>query len=70
MEETILTMLIQYGLAGIVIYLLFRIVFGDLATIKSELREIREELRRIREVLEYAKSEGLREVLERAKSKG
>jgi hypothetical protein len=44
--------LIQYGLAGIVIYLLFRIVFNDLASIKLELRDIKEELRRIREVLE------------------
>ena len=54
-EEVIVNMLIQYGLAGIVIYLLFRIVFNDLQSIKSELREIREELRRIREVLERVK---------------
>jgi hypothetical protein len=51
-EEAILNLMIQYGLAGIVIYLLFRIVFNDLQGIKSELREIREELKRIREVLE------------------
>jgi hypothetical protein len=51
-EEETLTILIQYGLAGVVIYLLFRIVFNDLASIKEELRSIREELRRIREVLE------------------
>jgi hypothetical protein len=51
-EETTITILIQYGLAGVVIYLLFRIVFNDLQSVKSELREIREELRRIREVLE------------------
>jgi hypothetical protein len=50
-EETI-TILIQYGLAGVVIYLLFRIVFNDLASIKHELVEIRQELKRIREVLE------------------
>jgi hypothetical protein len=51
-EEEILTMMVQYGLAGIVIYLLFRIVFNDLQSIKQELVEIKEELRRIREVLE------------------
>jgi hypothetical protein len=50
--EAIINMLIQYGIAGIVIYLLFRIVFNDLASIKLELRDIKEELRRIREVLE------------------
>jgi hypothetical protein len=51
-EEATVNMLIQYGLAGVVIYLLFRIVFNDLASIKEELREIKGELRRIREVLE------------------
>jgi hypothetical protein len=51
-EEATINMLLQYGIAGVVIYLLFRIVFNDLQSIKSELREIREELRRIREVLE------------------
>jgi hypothetical protein len=51
-EEATINMLLQYGLAGVVIYLLFRIVFNDLQSVKSELREIREELRRIREVLE------------------
>jgi hypothetical protein len=51
-EEATVNMLIQYGLAGVVIYLLFRIVFNDLTSIKEELRSIREELRRIREVLE------------------
>jgi hypothetical protein len=51
-EEATINMLLQYGIAGVVIYLLFRIVFNDLQSVKSELREIREELRRIREVLE------------------
>jgi hypothetical protein len=54
-EEAILNLMIQYGIAGIVIYLLFRIVFNDLQSIKSELMEIREELRKIREVLERGK---------------
>jgi hypothetical protein len=51
-EEATINILIQYGLAGVVIYLLFRIVFNDLQSVKSELREIKEELRKIREVLE------------------
>jgi hypothetical protein len=51
-EEAILNMMLQYGIAGIVIYLLFRIVFNDLASIKLELRDIKQELKRIREVLE------------------
>jgi hypothetical protein len=55
MEEVALSMLIQYGIAGIVIYLLFRIVFNDLRDIREELRSIREELRKIREVLERGK---------------
>lgn len=58
MEEAIVGLLIQYGLAGIVIYLLFRIVFNDLQSIKNELAEIKTELRRIREVLEHGRREG------------
>lgn len=52
MEEETVTTLVNYGLAGIVIYLLFRIVFNDLTSIKEELREIKGELRRIKEILE------------------
>lgn len=51
-EEAILSMLIQYGIAGVVIYLLFRIVFNDLASIKHELVEIKHEIRKLREILE------------------
>ena len=51
-EEATINMLIQYGLAGVVIYLLFRIVFNDLQSVKNELYEIKVELRKIREVLE------------------
>jgi len=51
-EEAVLNMLVQYGLAGIVIYLLFRIVFNDLVSIKNELVEIKNEIRKLREVLE------------------
>jgi hypothetical protein len=49
-EETI-NLLVQYGIAGVVILLLFRIVFNDLRDIKEELRDIKEELRKLREVL-------------------
>jgi hypothetical protein len=56
-EEAILSMMVQYGIAGIVIYLLFRIVFNDLASIKSELVEIKQELKKIREVLERGKQD-------------
>jgi len=51
-EEEVLNLMIQYGIAGIVIYLLFRIVFNDLASIKNELVEIKNEIRKLREVLE------------------
>jgi hypothetical protein len=54
-EEATINILIQYGLAGVVIYLLFRIVFNDLQTVKNELVEIKGELRKIREVLERGK---------------
>jgi hypothetical protein len=50
--EEAIAMFIQFGIAGVVIYLLFRVVFNDLQAIKNELQQIREELRRIREVLE------------------
>jgi len=46
-----MNMLVQYGLAGVVIYLLFRLVFNDLSTIKEELRAIKNEIRELREEL-------------------
>jgi len=50
-EEAVINMLVQYGIAGVVIYLLFRIVFNDLASIKNELVEIKNEIRKLREAL-------------------
>jgi len=54
-EEELINTLMQYGIAGVVIYLLFRIVFNDLQSIRNELAEIKAELRKIREVLERGK---------------
>ena len=50
-EIDVMNMLVQYGLAGVVIYLLFRLVFNDLSTIKEELRAIKNEIRELREEL-------------------
>jgi len=47
----VMSMLLQYGLGGVVIYLLFRIVFNDLQSIKEELQGIRRELQEIKELL-------------------
>ena len=48
-EPELLQQLLNYGLAGIVIYLLFRIVFNDLSTMKEELRGIKNEIHELRE---------------------
>jgi hypothetical protein len=36
-----MNMLVQYGLAGVVIYMLFKLINNDMKEIKSELKEIR-----------------------------
>ena len=57
-EVEILNQMINYGLAGVVIYLLFRIVFDDLQIIKSELRDINKRLERLEDLLkEVVRSE-------------
>jgi len=48
-EQEVLQQLLNYGIAGVVIYLLFRIVFNDLSTMKEELRGIKNEIRELRE---------------------
>jgi hypothetical protein len=50
-EPELLQQLLNYGLAGVVIYLLFRIVFNDLYTIKDELKAIKNEIRELRNEL-------------------
>jgi hypothetical protein len=34
-----MNMLVQYGLAGVVIYMLFKLINNDMKEIKSELKE-------------------------------
>ena len=55
-ETELLQQLVNYGLAGIVIYMLFKLVYNDLRklderllSIKHALEDVREELRKLRE---------------------
>jgi len=57
-EAELLQQLVNYGLAGIVIYMLFKLVYNDLrklderlVSIKHALEDVREELRKLREEL-------------------
>jgi hypothetical protein len=40
-ELDLLQFLIQYGIAGVVIYMLFKLINNDMKEVKQELREIR-----------------------------
>ena len=40
-EVDIAQTLVQYGLAGVVIYMLFKLINNDMKEVKQELREIR-----------------------------
>ena len=60
-----LQQLVNYGLAGIVIYMLFKLIYNDLrrlderlGSIKHALEDVREELRKLREELLRASSRG------------
>jgi len=64
-EAEVLQQLVNYGLAGIVIYMLFKLVYNDLrrlderlVSIKHALEDVREELRKLREELLRASSRG------------
>jgi hypothetical protein len=37
----VLQVLVQYGIAGVVVYLMFKLINNDMKEIKSELKEIR-----------------------------
>jgi len=66
MQETeLVQQLVNYGLAGVVIYMLFKLVYNDLrrlderlVSIKHALEDVREELRKLREELLRASSRG------------
>jgi hypothetical protein len=64
-EADLLQQLVNYGLAGIVIYMLFKLIYNDLRklderllSIKHALEDVREELRKLREELLRASSRG------------
>jgi len=64
-ETELLQQLVNYGLAGIVIYMLFKLVYNDLrrlderlVSIKHALEDVREELRKLREELLRASGRG------------
>jgi len=64
-EAEVLQQLVNYGLAGIVIYMLFKLIYNDLrrlderlGSIKHALEDVREELRKLREELLRASSRG------------
>jgi hypothetical protein len=43
----VLQVLVQYGIAGVVVYLMFKLINNDMKEIKSELKEIRLLLERL-----------------------
>ena len=64
-EADLLQQLVNYGLAGIVIYMLFKLIYNDLRklderllSIKHALEDVKEELRKLREELLRASSRG------------
>jgi hypothetical protein len=64
----IITRLLDYGIAGIVIILLFRIVFNDLTATKQLLQQLVSEIQALRsEVRDLRKT--MEEVLRALKSK-
>ena len=46
-EIDVLQVLVQYGIAGVVVYLMFKLINNDMKEIKSELKEIRLLLERL-----------------------
>jgi len=54
LEQDIVITLTQYGIAGLALYLLYRIAFHELSSLRQEIRELREEVRELRrEVREW-----------------
>jgi hypothetical protein len=68
LTSDIITRLLDYGIAGIVIILLFRIVFNDLSTTKQLLQQLVSELQALRSEMRDLKAT-MEEVLRALKSK-
>jgi len=43
--------LLNYGLAGVVVYIFYRLVSNELKELSGEMRELRKEIRALREEL-------------------
>jgi len=48
LEQDILITLTQYGIAGLALYLLYRIAFHELSEVKQEIAELKLEVRELR----------------------
>lgn len=50
-NEQLLTLLVNYGLAGVVVYIFYTLLRNELHDLKEEIRRLSEEIKTLREYL-------------------
>ena len=50
-EDQLLGTLINYGLAGVVVYIFYRLISNELHDLKEEIKNLSEEIKALRETI-------------------
>jgi len=51
LEEQLLTIVVNYGLAGVVVYIFYRLISNELHDLREEIRKLSEEIKALRDAI-------------------
>ena len=51
LEEQLLTIVVNYGLAGVVVYIFYRLISNELHDLRDEIKNLSEEIKALREAI-------------------
>ena len=51
LEDQLLTIVVNYGLAGVVVYIFYKLISNELHDLREEIRKLSEEIKALRDVI-------------------
>jgi hypothetical protein len=51
LEEQLLTIVVNYGLAGVVVYIFYKLISNELHDLREEIRKLSEEIKALRDAI-------------------
>jgi len=51
LEEQLLTIVVNYGLAGVVVYIFYKLISNELHDLRDEIKNLSEEIKALREAI-------------------